>query len=217
MRPPFHFPKDAFLLELALEDLERFFDVVPKNLDFHDRQPLSDPASAGFFYTAPHETGISPLHQYDSGGCNAVPSIDESPPIVNSPGAGEPSGSGSTQLFRCFHGGLCYYIRVGFRGFSPNSGAERFSIDFCPERNLAVAVLRQAWHEAVLDLFGIKETTRDDYSLLKEKAIDWIRSDDGGFVYWCQLAVMNHSEVRQRLGEVLRSQHHISRDGTVKA
>lgn len=112
---------------------------------------------------------------------------------------------------------MCYYIFVGYRGFSPNSGAERFSIDFCPERNLAVAVLRQAWHEAVLDLFGIKETTRDDYSLLKEKAIDWIRSDDGGFVYWCQLADMNHSEVRQRLGEVLRSQHHISRNDTVKA
>lgn len=76
------------------------------------------------------------------------------------------------------------------------------------EKSLAAAVLRQAWHEAIIDLFVIKETTRADYSLLKKEAIDWICGGSDGFIYWCQLVDVDHIEVQQKLGEVLRSQHY---------
>jgi hypothetical protein len=96
---------------------------------------------------------------------------------------------------------------VGFKGFSNRSEVRRHHPDFRSERNLAVAILRQAWHEAVIDLCGVKETSRKDYSLLKKKAIEWICSDDDGFPYWCQLADVDHTAVRQKLGETLRVQH----------
>jgi len=69
------------------------------------------------------------------------------------------------------------------------------------ERNLAVAILRQAWHEAVMDLRSVKETSRNDYRLLKRKAIEWINTDEAGFPYWCKLADVDHQAVRQRLDE----------------
>ena len=53
---------------------------------------------------------------------------------------------------------------------------------------------------------GVRESSRSDYSLLKEKAINWISSDNQGFLYWCQLADVNYSEVRKRLHEALRLQ-----------
>jgi len=74
------------------------------------------------------------------------------------------------------------------------------------ERNLAVAILRQAWHEAVLDLTSVKETSRNDYRLLKKKAIEWIASDNEGFPYWCKLADVDHSAVRQKLTDTLDRQ-----------
>ena len=74
------------------------------------------------------------------------------------------------------------------------------------ERNLAVAILRQAWHEAVLDLKSVKETSRNDYRLLKRKAIEWISTDDEGFPYWCKLADVDHHAVRQRLCDTLKKQ-----------
>ena len=69
------------------------------------------------------------------------------------------------------------------------------------ERNLAVAILRQAWHEAVMDLRSVKETSRNDYRLLKRKAIEWINTDEDGFPYWCKLADVDHQAVRERLDE----------------
>ncbi|MFQ5740693.1 MAG: hypothetical protein ACE5JX_16945 [Acidobacteriota bacterium] len=74
------------------------------------------------------------------------------------------------------------------------------------ERNLAVAILRQAWHEAVLDLQNVKETSRNDYRLLKKKAIEWISTDEEGFPYWCKLADVDHRAVRRELVDSLRSQ-----------
>lgn len=74
------------------------------------------------------------------------------------------------------------------------------------ERNLAVAILRQAWHEAVLDLDSVKETSRNDYRLLKKKAIEWISTDDEGFPYWCKLADVDHQAVRQKLEDTLEKQ-----------
>ncbi|HXK61262.1 MAG TPA: hypothetical protein PLP42_15350 [Acidobacteriota bacterium] len=74
------------------------------------------------------------------------------------------------------------------------------------ERNLAIAILRQAWHEAMVDLRNLKEESRKDYRTLKRKAIDWIASDEEGFPYWCKLADVDHNAVRQRLNSALRQQ-----------
>jgi hypothetical protein len=92
----------------------------------------------------------------------------------------------------------------------PDSARPSLQVDSCSEKSLAAAVLKQAWHEAVIDLFVIKETTRADYSLLKKEAIEWICGGSDGFVYWCQLADVDHSEVQHKLSEVLRSQRYQS-------
>ena len=101
---------------------------------------------------------------------------------------------------------LCYDARVGFKALVDGSGVTSFQPDFRSEKNLAVAVLKQAWHEASIDLCLVKETSRKDYIQLKKKAIDWIRSDDDGFPYWCQLADVDYIAVRQRLDDTLRIQ-----------
>ena len=107
---------------------------------------------------------------------------------------------------------VCYDTAVAFKGFSGGySGVKRYQPDFRSERNLAVAILKQAWHEAVIDLGGVKETSRKDYSQLKKKAIEWIRSDDDGFPYWCQLADVDHSAIRQKLNDALRYQRRFHR------
>ena len=59
------------------------------------------------------------------------------------------------------------------RGIGRNTET-RQKVDFRSERNLAVAILRQAWHEAVIDLRIVKANSRKDYRLLKKKAIEWI-------------------------------------------
>lgn len=74
------------------------------------------------------------------------------------------------------------------------------------ERNLAVAILRQAWHEAVIDLRAVKHTSRKDYWVLKKKAIEWISSDEEGFPYWCELADVDHLAIRQKLSDSLNRQ-----------
>lgn len=86
------------------------------------------------------------------------------------------------------------------------NGRRRGDLESRSERNLAVAILRQAWHEAVIDLGAVKETSRKDYKLLKKKAIEWIANDDEGFPYWCKLADTDHSAIRQRLYDRLSSQ-----------
>lgn len=95
---------------------------------------------------------------------------------------------------------------MALRRLHNSSRENRGSEVFTPERNLACAVLKQAWEEAVMDLACIKGTTRKNYSLLKESAIEWISSNDDGFVYWCQLANMNHVDVRERLQQTLQTQ-----------
>ncbi len=92
------------------------------------------------------------------------------------------------------------------RGIGRNTET-RQKVDFRSERNLAVAILRQAWHEAVIDLRIVKENSRKDYRLLKKKAIEWIVSDEDGFPYWCKLADADHSAIRQRLQERLNQQY----------
>ncbi len=92
------------------------------------------------------------------------------------------------------------------RGIGRNTET-RQKVDFRSERNLAVAILRQAWHEAVIDLRIVKENSRKDYRLLKKKAIEWIVSDEDGFPYWCKLADADHSAIRQRLQERLSQQY----------
>ncbi|MEE2839134.1 MAG: hypothetical protein VYC91_01255 [Acidobacteriota bacterium] len=72
-----------------------------------------------------------------------------------------------------------------------------------------MAILRQAWHEAVLDLFSVKETSREDYRLLKRKAIEWISSDEEGFPYWCKLADVDHSAIRKRLQSTIKRQRRL--------
>ena len=72
------------------------------------------------------------------------------------------------------------------------------------ERNLAVAILRQAWHEAVMDLRSVKETSRSDYRVLQKKAIEWISTDEDGFPYWCKLAEVDHQAVQQRLCDAVK-------------
>ena len=92
------------------------------------------------------------------------------------------------------------------RGIGRNTET-RQKVDFRSERNLAVAILRQAWHEAVIDLRIVKANSRKDYRLLKKKAIEWIVSDEDGFPYWCKLADADHSAIRQRLQERLNQQY----------
>ena len=72
-----------------------------------------------------------------------------------------------------------------------------------------MAILRQAWHEAALDLFSVKETSREDYRLLKRKAIEWISSDEEGFPYWCKLADVDHSAIRKRLQSTIKRQRRL--------
>ncbi len=79
------------------------------------------------------------------------------------------------------------------------------------EKNLAIAILRQAWHEAVVDLRGINEASRKDYRALKRKAIEWIASDEEGFPYWCKLADVDHRAMRQKLVSELRQQRRLRR------
>lgn len=80
------------------------------------------------------------------------------------------------------------------------------SLDPRSERNLAVAILRQAWLEAVLDLRVVRETSREDHRHLKEKAIEWIASDEDGFPYWCKLADLDCQVIRQKLCGALKHQ-----------
>ncbi len=95
---------------------------------------------------------------------------------------------------------------VRMRRLSPRTKRASNQLDFRSEKNLAVAILRQAWHEAVLDLFSVKETSREDYRLLKRKAIEWISSDDDGFPYWCRLADVDSNAIRKRLQANLQDQ-----------
>ena len=95
---------------------------------------------------------------------------------------------------------ICVMISaVRLRRLSPRTNRASNQLDFRSEKNLAVAILRQAWHEAVLDLYSVKETSREDYRLLKRKAIEWISSDDDGFPYWCRLADVDFNAIRKRL------------------
>lgn len=97
---------------------------------------------------------------------------------------------------------------MALKGLSNRSQVKKNHAHFRSERNLAVAILRQAWHEAVVDLTRVKETSRKDYTLLKKRAIEWVSSDDEGFPYWCQLADVDCIALRQKLVEVLRRQDH---------
>ena len=120
--------------------------------------------------------------------------------------------AGCLDFFLPILSGLCYHRSVAFKGFSSTSPkVKRVQPDFRSERNLAVAILKQAWHEAVIDLRRVKENSRKDYSLLKRKAIEWIRSDEDGFPYWCQLADVDHTAIRQKLNETLRKQRRAAR------
>lgn len=62
-----------------------------------------------------------------------------------------------------------------------------------------------------MDLRSVKETSRNDYRLLKKKAIEWISTDDEGFPYWCKLADVDHLAVRQKLYDTLRRQNRFTR------
>ena len=101
---------------------------------------------------------------------------------------------------------MCYDSAVRMRGTVHDYFEPKEKLDFRSERNLAVAILRQAWHEAVIDLRVVKENSRKDYRLLKKKAIEWICSDEEGFPYWCKLANTDHSAIRQRLKYKLTQQ-----------
>jgi hypothetical protein len=96
---------------------------------------------------------------------------------------------------------------------SLSRGSDRLSQpDPRSEKNLAVAILKQAWHEAVLDLRVVKESSRKDYRLLKKKAIEWIASDEEGFPYWCKLADVDHRAMRQKLHCTIRQQRRLRRN-----
>ena len=103
----------------------------------------------------------------------------------------------TTQFFSRAVKILCYDTQMRLRGSSQDTKARKLP-ESRSERNLAVAILRQAWHEAVMDLRSVKETSRNDYQLLQKKAIEWISTDDNGFPYWCKLADVDHLAVRQR-------------------
>lgn len=94
----------------------------------------------------------------------------------------------------------------------PNNRRSRYNLDSRSERNLAVAILRQAWHEAVIDLRLVKENSRKDYRMLKKKAIEWISSDEEGFPYWCRLADVDHFAIRRRLDTQLGRQQRVVLD-----
>ncbi|HUG44463.1 MAG TPA: hypothetical protein VMN76_09505, partial [Acidobacteriota bacterium] len=83
-----------------------------------------------------------------------------------------------------------------FRALSNSSSFRKSFAEFRSEKNLAVAILRQAWHEAAIDLMRVKESSRKEYLALKKKAIEWIRSDEDGFNYWCELADVDRSAIR---------------------
>ena len=119
------------------------------------------------------------------------------PKSRKNPGKGDFSG----QIGR----NLCYAGVVRLRRLSPKNNRGTH-LDFRSEKNLAVAILRQAWHEAVLDLYSVKETSREDYRLLKRKAIEWISNDDDGFPYWCNLADVDYAAIRKRLHITLKRQ-----------
>lgn len=97
-----------------------------------------------------------------------------------------------------------------YRAYHDDSARTVFHPDACSEKSLAAAVLKQAWHEAVMDLIMTSETTRESYSLLKQEAINWISNGGDGFRYWCQLAEVDHTEVQRKLTEVLHSQRYSS-------
>jgi hypothetical protein len=99
---------------------------------------------------------------------------------------------------------LCYHTAMKVQTLA--EAEPLYHADPRSEKNLAVAILRQAWHEAVLDLRLVKETSRKDYRLLKKRAVEWIASDQDGFPYWCRLACVDHCAVRQKLQVVLRMQ-----------
>lgn len=114
----------------------------------------------------------------------------------------------SSVFFNRFALHLCYDALVRLRRLSPKPERSN-QLDFRSEKNLAVAILRQAWHEAVLDLFSVKETSREDYRLLKRKAVEWISSDDEGFPYWCKLADVDYGAIRKRLQSLLKQQRRL--------
>ena len=211
MRPSLHVTEDPFFLKLPLEDSERFFYVVSKNFHFHNRHPLSEPATAGRCELLPRgadsmpfaddrlilplskETTQLPLRQARRGLCPAAP--------------GE---AGRKYLFldRLF---ACYYTHMGFRHLSSGSREKRPHAALGSERSLAAAILKQAWQEAIIDLLTREGTSQTDYTLLKEKAIEWIFSDDEGFLYWCQLADVDHTEIQLKLRQVLSLQNYRGR------
>jgi hypothetical protein len=51
VRPPLHVTEDPFLLELTLEDSQRFFDIVSKHLYFHENHPRSSRQPPDIFTT----------------------------------------------------------------------------------------------------------------------------------------------------------------------
>lgn len=100
---------------------------------------------------------------------------------------------------------------MGYRNFSGSSREKRPHAALGSERSLAAAILKQAWQEAIFDLISREGTSQTDYTLLKEKAIEWIFSGDEGFLYWCQLADVDHTEIQLKLRQVLRLQDYRGR------
>lgn len=113
------------------------------------------------------------------------------------------------KIFRLDGIWLCYYSAMQLRNTARTSHHRSTASDPRSEKNLAVAILRQAWHEAILDLRAVKETSRKDYRLLKKKAIEWISNDEEGFPYWCQLADVDHQALRQKLYDTLKLQRRV--------
>ena len=95
---------------------------------------------------------------------------------------------------------------MGFNRLANSHDVKKAQPEYRSERNLAVAILKQAWQEAIVDLYIVKESSRKDYVQLKEKAIDWICSDDDGFPFWCELADLDYVAIRQRLNFKLKCQ-----------
>ena len=89
------------------------------------------------------------------------------------------------------------------RGLTADAESRACAVEIRPEKNLALAVIKQAWNEATQDPTGLGGGSQDDRSHLREAAIKWICQDED-FSYWCQLADMNHTEVRERLRRTLR-------------
>ena len=95
---------------------------------------------------------------------------------------------------------------MGFNRLANSHDVKKAQPEYRSERNLAVAILKQAWQEAIVDLYIVKESSRKDYVQLKEKAIDWIASDADGIPFWCELADIDHVAIRQRLGYKIKCQ-----------